>query len=193
MKKITPQTAVTKKKSWQEELLLPPGVTAQLHGSVLKLTGAQGEIEKVFRYPFIGVLSEGNKIILTALRNGRRERTIIGSFAAHITNMIKGVQEPHTYTLKICSGHFPMSVSTSATEFTVKNFLGESVPRIADVIPHVTIKVNDKEIIVKSVDKEAAGQMAARIEQLCRITNRDIRIFMDGIWIINKCGRNVAT
>lgn len=179
------------KQALREELVLPSGVTAQLQGSRLRLKGPQGETEKEFRYPFIGVAIEGHKVVLTAPRRGRRERTIVGSFAAHITNMIKGVQELHAYTLKICSGHFPMSVSVSGTKFTVKNFLGESVPRTTEIMPKVTVKMNDKEIIVSSADKEAAGQTAARIEQLCRISNRDIRIFMDGIWLTDKCGKGV--
>lgn len=116
---------------------------------------------------------------------------LLGSLGAHLRNAIQGVQQLHQYKLRICSGHFPMTVSLTGNEFIVKNFLGESVPRQVQLVPGVTVKINDKEILVTGPDKEKAGLMAERIEQLCRITNRDLRIFMDGLWITEKAGKPV--
>ena len=86
-----------------------------------------------------------------------------------------------------------MNVSVSGDEVIIKNFLGESVPRKVKVIEDTDIKVNGDVIEIKSVDKEKAGQMAARIESICRITNRDIRIFQDGCYIINKSGKDLLS
>lgn len=181
----------TKKQTLREEITLPASVNAHLQDGALVLKGPKGEVSRSFAHPMVKVMVEGNKVILTSLKGTRRERTIVGSFAAHIQNSIKGVQEPHLYTLKICSGHFPMSVAVAGQEFVVKNFLGESVPRRVDLVKGVTVKIADKEITVTSPDREAAGLMAAKIESLCRITNRDLRIFMDGIWITSKCGKSI--
>ena len=180
------------KEDLVREIELSEGVSAQLDGSLLKLKGAKGEVERAFVHPKITIKLEGNKIILQAPKGTKREKKIISSFYSHINNMVDGVQEHHEYKLKICSGHFPMNVSVSGNELTIKNFLGETVPRKAKIIDGANVKVNGTEIVVTSSDKEVAGQTAARIESLCRITDRDRRIFQDGVYIIHKSGKDIV-
>lgn len=174
------------------KIVLEEGVQAELVDSTLKLKGAQGEIERVFLHPKVSLKLEPGKIILQAVKATKREKKIIGSFEAHIKNMLKGIKETHIYKLKICSGHFPMNVSVSGNELIIKNFLGESVPRKAVVFPNVKIEIKGQEILLIGVDKEKVGQMAARIENLCRVTNRDLRIFQDGCYITHKAGKDLV-
>ncbi len=171
---------------------MPAGVSAQLSTASLKIKGPKGEAQRVFLHPKVNISLDGNKVVLEAPKGTKREKKMIGSFSSHIKNMIKGVQEPHLYKLKICSGHFPMNVTVSGQEFVIKNFLGESVPRKATLPKGVDVKISGTDITVSGADKELAGQAAAKIESLCRITNRDIRIFQDGCHITHKAGKDVA-
>ncbi len=179
------------KEDITREIELNEGVSAVLSGTLIKIKGPKGEVDRDFPHPKIGIEVKGNKIILKSTKATKREKTVIGSFAAHIGNMQKGVQEHHLYRLKICSGHFPMNVSVSGEEIIIKNFLGEAVPRRVSFASGVKVEVKGDEIVVSGPDREAAGQTAARIEKLCRVSNRDIRIFQDGCYIIHKCGRNL--
>ena len=140
---------------------------------------------------FLLFSKEGDTLTITGKKSTKREKKLIGTFVAHIKNMIQGVQSPFVYKLKICSSHFPMSVSVSNNELVVKNFLGEKNPRISKFNPSVSVKIEGSEIIVESPDKELAGQVAARFEQLTRITNRDKRVFQDGIFIIQKASKTL--
>lgn len=171
---------------------MPAGVSAQLSVASLKVKGPKGEAQRTFLHPKVNISLDGNKVVLEAPKGTKREKKMIGSFSSHIKNMIKGVQEPHLYKLKICSGHFPMNVTVSGQEFVIKNFLGESVPRKATLPKGVDVKISGTDITVSGADKELAGQAAAKIESLCRITNRDIRIFQDGCHITHKAGKDVA-
>lgn len=179
------------KDDLKREIELKPGVTAQLENNLLKVKGPKGEVSRTFLHPKITVFLEGNKVVLFAPKSTKREKTMIGSFESHIVNMIKGVQVPFVYKLRICSGHFPMNVSVAGNEVVIKNFLGEAVPRKVDIVTGAEVKVNGEEIVVISADIEVAGQTAAKIESACRIANRDRRIFQDGCYITHKADKNM--
>jgi large subunit ribosomal protein L6 len=122
----------------------------------------------------------------------KKSKKTANSFKAHIKNMVKGANEGHIYKLKICSGHFPMTVSLKGETLEIKNFIGEKVPRTLKVLEGTTVKVDGTEIIVESINKEKAGHMAASIEQLTRRPGFDRRIFQDGIYIVEKDGKIIG-
>jgi large subunit ribosomal protein L6 len=104
-------------------------------------------------------------------------------------NMIHGVQTPYTFKLKVCSGHFPMTVAYKNDKFEVKNFLGEKNPRHIKVKKGANIKINGPDITIESVDLEIAGTIASNMEGMTRKGTRDTRIFQDGIYITKKPSR----
>ena len=179
------------KKDLNREIEFPEGVSATLSKGNLTIKGPKGEVSRDFFNPRLSMVLTGNKITMGSLKATKREQKIFNSFTAHIKNMLKGVQEPFTYTLKICSGHFPMNVSLSGEEFVVKNLFGESVPRKVKLSPGTNVKIQGTEVTIQSPDKELAGQNATKIEQLCRITGRDRRIFQDGIYLTHKAGKEI--
>ena len=168
---------------------IPEGVEAKLDGTMLNLKGQKGESSRDYKDPFIELKIESKNIVLTAKNATKRQKKQIFSFKSHIKNQIVDCTEGHVYKLKICSGHFPMNVSVSGDMFTIKNFLGEKVPRTIKVKEGANVKVDGQNIIVEGINKERVAQTAANIEQLTRITNRDRRIFQDGIYIIEKDGK----
>lgn len=175
----------------KETVEIPEKAEAKLAGRVLTIKGPKGELSREILFPRILLDVERNKISLSSKNATKREKTQFGTIKAHIKNMIKGVLEGHVYKLKICSGHFPMNVSATADALTVKNFLGEKVPRVVKIKKGVKVTVDGTEVTVEGTDIEKAGQAAADIEQLTRITNRDIRIFQDGIYITRKSKRQL--
>ncbi len=180
------------KSDLRKEIKLPEGVSARQQASVLVIKGPQGEVKREFLHPRVKISLEGGKIVLLSPSATRREKTILGSFASHLQNIVQGVQHPHLYRLTICSSHFPMNVSVSGNELVIKNFLGESVPRKVALPEGTEVKVEGKEVIICSPDKEVAGRAAARIEGICRSAKKDVRIFMDGIWITEKSSKRVG-
>ncbi len=178
-------------KQYNEDVELPEGVQASYASGTLTVKGKVGEVSKDMSHPHVKVRIADGKINFSVENGTSREKKILYTFKSHATNMIKGASEGHKYTLKICSGHFPMNVNISGDKLVVNNFLGESVPRTLKIKTGVKAKVDGSQIALEGVDKGLVGQVAGDIEQLCRITNRDRRIFQDGIYIINKDGKEI--
>jgi large subunit ribosomal protein L6 len=172
---------------------LPNGVTATITtDSTVTIKGPKGEASRNMKDPQITIKQVGNNITFSAETDTKRRVRVINSLTAHLKNMIKGVQEPYQYRLKICSGHFPMNVSISGDQFIVKNFLGEKCPRTIKLKKGATVKIEGDQILVESPNKELAGQQASDIELITAKRNRDLRVFQDGIYMIEKAGEKIG-
>jgi large subunit ribosomal protein L6 len=172
-----------------EKITAPETVSLTLEGNGLHVKGPKGENSRSFFNPKVKLSLSGRDLEIQVKSATKREKRMLSTFVAHIKNMLRGTVDPFEYKLKICSGHFPMNVSVAGTNMVVKNFLGEKHPRIVAIPQKVKVKVNGTEVSVISPSRELAGMVAGRIEQMCRITNRDRRIFQDGIYIVEKPSR----
>ncbi len=182
--KITKDNAV--------EVPILEGVTVELVGHTLNVKGEKGATSRVFATPGVFVSIENNQVIIKAKRITQKQKKVMGSHASHMKNMMRCVKEGVTYKLKICSGHFPMTVAVKGREIIVNNFIGEKFPRILKIKHEdVQVKIEGDIIIVTGCDKERTGQTAADIELLLKRSGFDNRIFQDGIYLIEKDGKAI--
>jgi len=174
------------------EIEIPEGVEFSLDGHTIIAKGPKGETKRNIYDPDISVELAQGKVVLKPKRLKKPQKKRMGTIAAHIKNMIKGVTQGILYKLKICSGHFPMSVQVRGQEFVVSNFIGEKFPRVLKLkYDDVKVEVNGDIVEVSGVDKERVAQTAADIEMLLKRTEYDKRIYQDGIYIIEKDGKPV--
>jgi len=177
-------------KNVTSKIIVPEGLTAAIQDRKITVKGPKGEVSKSFIEPCIHMKISGNEIVFTVTKFTKNEKKLLGTYKAHINNMFKGVTDGHNYELKICSGHFPMNVSYNNNVLQVKNFLGEKIPRELKV-GDVEMKVDGDKITVSGIDKEEVAQTAASVEQLTRRSSFDKRVFQDGIYIVNKDGKQI--
>ncbi|MDO8467760.1 MAG: 50S ribosomal protein L6 [Nanoarchaeota archaeon] len=179
------------KKSLTKETKIPEGVEIKVHGDIIIVKGREGELKRKFDLGKIKAEVKDNKIILKDETASKKEKKIMNTVSAHLKNMIIGVKEKYEYKLKVCSSHFPIGVDVQGRNVSIKNFLGEKIPRKTKLPEGVEAKVNKEFIIITSCDKELAGQAASKFEEVTKIKDRDRRIFQDGIFMITKAGREI--
>jgi large subunit ribosomal protein L6 len=166
---------------------LPEGVSTSIADGVLTVKGPKGEVSREFQSSRIDLLQDGAGLMVRIDLPRRKEKALAGTWNAHIRNMVKGVTTGFSYTLRCFYSHFPMTMKVEGSEFVVNNYFGERVPRRADILSGVDVRVENKtDVIVSGIDKEAVGQTAANIERSTTVKNRDRRVFQDGIYRVSK-------
>ena len=179
------------KSDIQREIEIPEGIEVNANNKVISVKSQGKELKREFNSGNVEISKQDKKILISAKKATKRESKIIGTIAAHIKNMIKGVIEGYEYLLQICSVHFPITVTADKENINIKNFLGETTPRKAKIVPGVQVKIEGDIIKLSSPNIESAGQTAANLETATKIKNRDRTRFQDGIWIINKAGEEM--
>ena len=166
---------------------IPDGVEVDVEGSRVRVKGPKGEVEKDFSHARgILIYKENGSIVVESYFANARKRALVGTIASHIKNMIRGVKGGFRYKLKIIYSHFPLKVEVKGDKVVISNFIGEKAPRIAKIMPGVSVRVQGSDVVVEGVDLEAVAQTAANIELATKITDRDRRKFMDGIYIYER-------
>jgi large subunit ribosomal protein L6 len=113
---------------------------------------------------------------------------MLGTAAAHVRNMIKGVTQGYRYDLRTVYAHFPVTVKVDekAKVLKIENFTGEKTPRYAKILDGVKVLIKGEDISVEGVDLKSVSQTAANIQDSTKIKEKDMRVFLDGIYISAK-------
>jgi len=130
-------------------------------------------------------VEDGHVVIASDTENAKTTATM-GTFESHVDNMFYGVTEGWSYQMEVFYAHFPMQVNVEDGEVVINNFLGEKAPRRTTIRGDTEVQVDGEEVTLSGPDKEAVGQTAADIEQLTRVTDKDTRVFQDGVYITEK-------
>ena len=87
--------------------------------STIAIPDGVSELSRNFAPPSVNVaIGEGHVIVSCEYPN-IREKAMVGTFHAHVRNMIHGVTEGYTYTLKIVFSHFPMKVAVKGDKVEI--------------------------------------------------------------------------
>ena len=102
--------------------------------------------------------------------------------------MITGVTRGYRYKMRFVYAHFPINVAINkdGKKVEIRNFLGEKRVRHIHMLEGVTVIKSDAqkdEIILEGNDIEAVSTSAAQIYQSVLVRNKDIRKFLDGIYV----------
>jgi large subunit ribosomal protein L9e len=119
----------------------------------------------------------------------RKQLACVRTICSHIENLFTGVTQGFTYKMRFVYSHFPINVTLSGDDVEIRNFLGEKRVRKIKLLPGVkydrSANVKD-EILLSGIDIAAVSLTAAQIQQATNIRHKDLRKFLDGIYVSEK-------
>ncbi|KAJ3188725.1 60S ribosomal protein L9 [Gaertneriomyces sp. JEL0708] len=175
-----------------KDITIPEGVTVDVKSRIVRVTGPRGALSRDFKHVSLEITKLAkSKINVKVWHGGRKHIACIRTIASHIENMIKGVTKGFEYKMRFVYAHFPINVNVinDGAEVEIRNFLGEKHVRKIKMLPGVKIEhsTNQKdEIILTGNDVDNVSQTAASIQQSTTVRNKDIRKFLDGIYLSEK-------
>jgi large subunit ribosomal protein L6 len=162
---------------------LEDGFDVEYEDGVLTVSHEGDEVSKKLEHPLIEVNVEDGAVEFEPLSDRRNVTSVAGTFRSHVQNMVEGLADDHVYRMKGVYAHFPMTVKQQGEEIHIENFMGERADRVVQIMDGVDVEIDGDDIVMRSPDKEAVAQTAARLEQACYKGDRDPRTFQDGVYI----------
>jgi len=145
----------------KQEILIPSGVEVSKVGPVLTVKGPKGTLTKNFRDEITITIADG-KITLNTNRNDKFSRSLWGTYASHIKNMVKGVETPFVKKLILEGVGFKSEVKGKEFVFA----LGFSHPVIVKIPDTITATAEKNNITISGIDKELVGSYASAVRAL---------------------------
>jgi large subunit ribosomal protein L6 len=144
-------------------ITVPSSVTVTLSGSTVSVKGPQGTLERSLPEG-ISIAQEGETLVVSRPDDERHHRALHGLSRSLVANMVSGVTEGFTKELEIVGvGYRATARGSNALELA----LGFSHPVVVDAPEGISFEVPvPTRIIVKGIDKEKVGQVAADIRKL---------------------------
>lgn len=179
--------AVSKLKYVEDMVKIPSDVQVSLNSpNTVTVRGKLGELTKSFINAGVEMsISEGS-LKIRVYGRGRRAIAILNTAKSIIKNMVTGVTTGFTYKMKIVQSHFPIGIKIKGNELLIENFIGEKVPRRVVLPEGVKVSVKGDEIILTGLDKERVGLAAGLIENTTKVRYKDLRKYLDGIYLYEK-------
>jgi large subunit ribosomal protein L6 len=146
----------------KQKIKIPAGVTVQAADGFISVKGPKGEIKKELHPAIKVVIDNGVATVSVEREDDKFYRSLWGTFAAHIKNMIKGVTGEFKKQLEINGVGFKASVQGTALKLEV----GYTNPVVYNIPAGSKVTVEKNIITVTSIDKELVGQVAAEIKNI---------------------------
>ena len=144
----------------REPITVPAGVTVTVaEGNVVTVKGPLGELNQTFASQ-LTIVQEGDKITVSRPNDEKENRALHGLTRTLLNNMVVGVTKGFEKKLEIVGVGYRVEKQVGKIVLG----LGYSHPVVFEEVNGVKFECPDQTtILVKGIDKQAVGQMAAVI------------------------------
>ena len=146
----------------KQTISIPNGVTVTIANSKVTVKGPKGELLREI-HPLVTVKQEDGVLSASVEKTEEKtERSLWGTFSAHLKNMVEGVTNGFKKQLEINGVGYRVAMQGK----DLKIEAGYSHPVIYTMPAVVVASVEKNVITLESIDKEKLGQVAAEIRAI---------------------------
>mmetsp|Transcript_99255 Transcript_99255/g.296622 ORF Transcript_99255/g.296622 Transcript_99255/m.296622 type:complete len:189 (+) Transcript_99255:86-652(+) len=174
----------------EETIKVPKGVKISIKSKIVEVEGKHGKLVRDFKHlPIELALTDSGKKVNARMYFGKsKQLSMLRTVCSHINNLFDGVQKKFEYRMRLVYAHFPINANITNGGKTVelRNFLGEKIVRTVNMLPGVKVEKSTQtkdELVVSGTDIELTSRSAALIRQSCLVKDKDIRKFLDGVYV----------
>nr|CAG4650485.1 EOG090X0DNU [Sida crystallina] len=175
-----------------QSVKVPENVQVRVKARTVTVIGPRGRLVRDFKHLALDMeMVAKDELRVNKWFGKKKEIAAVRTVCSHVQNMIKGVTSGFEYKMRAVYAHFPINcvMSEKNTVIEIRNFLGEKFIRKVKMMKGVTVvnsTAQKDELIISGNDLEAVSQSAAFIQQSVKVKNKDIRKFLDGIYVSEK-------
>lgn len=142
-------------------IVIPEKTEVTVVAGEISVKGPKGEIKRIFG-PEIEIVVVDKQINLKPIRETNQNLALWGTYASHLKNMIKGVNEGFEKKLILEGVGFKSQVNGNKLVLA----LGFSHPVEVEIPNGLTVKADKNLISVFGIDKELVGFWSAKVRAL---------------------------
>ncbi|KAL8717961.1 MAG: hypothetical protein Q9225_004852 [Loekoesia sp. 1 TL-2023] len=179
-----------------ESLTIPDNVKVHIKSRLVTVEGPRGKLTKDLSHLSVCFSRPNKNTVDIELHHGARKNVAtLRTVKTIINNLITGVTKGFKYKMRYVYAHFPINVNieknseTGLYDVEIRNFLGEKIVRRVTMHEGVDVEISKAqkdELTITGNSLENVSQSAADIQQICRVRNKDIRKFLDGLYVSER-------
>ncbi|EXJ86120.1 60S ribosomal protein L9-B [Capronia coronata CBS 617.96] len=183
----------------QEQLVIPEDVKIHIRSRIVTVEGPRGKLTKDLSHIAVTFTvtknKKGQQIVQIEIHHGSRKNVAtLRTVKSLVENLVIGVTKGYKYKMRYVYAHFPINVNIEKNDegrfhLEIRNFLGEKIVRNVTMLDGVTVEASKgvkDQIEITGNSLENVSQSAADLQQICRVRNKDIRKFLDGLYVSER-------
>ena len=177
----------------EQTISFPEDVKVEIKSRKIRVTGPRGTLTRDFGHVRAEMVTgaKGRNMTVRMWLGRRADLASIRTVCSHVKNMVTGVTRGYRFKMKFVYAHFPINahIPDDGSSIDIHNFLGEKIIRHVEMRPGCVIKrsaaVKDQ-LEIEGNDLENVSLSCALIHQSTLVKNKDIRKFLDGIYVSER-------
>ncbi len=140
---------------------IPEKTDVKLVDGILTVKGPKGELSRAFK-SVVAIKIDGSQITFEPQKKDLATTALWGTYASHVKNMVKGVNEGYTVKLILEGIGYKADVVGSSLNLA----LGFSHPVKVEIPAGLTVTSEKGVVSVSGINKEVVTQFAAEVRSL---------------------------